>query len=140
MAHQEGCDMYPLTDWLNAAHLRARHSPGPWGTCWDAIPTPLPISSLEPSGPGCLKYNLKHSLCVQVCKRTYTGERPPCGNLAPYTPDRTGNWFPISQSRGLAARTSTPQGKVAGSRSPPPALIWSNYSCSYSLKKVCYWH
>lgn len=76
MVRQEGCNMYPLTYWLNAVHLRARHSAtdsplAPGKHSWDAIPTPLPIASLGPSGPGCLKFVELKTLTVCTCVQAY---------------------------------------------------------------------
>lgn len=59
--------------------LELKFHPGPWKTSVMQFPPPLFITSLEYSGSLHLKvlclYNLKHSLCVHVCKHVYTCQR-----------------------------------------------------------------
>lgn len=123
--------------------LGHRLAPGPWESLLGYHSHPLAHRLfLEPSGPGCLKFVELKTFTVCTCVQAYVhrGEAQmwePCplhtGPDSKLVPN-------LSEQRTGHMHVSTPKGKVASSHSPPPALIWSNYSCSYSLKKVCYWH
>lgn len=85
------CDMDPLIYVLKILHIsksdtrELKFHPGPWKTSVMQFPSPLLITSLEYSGSLHLKvlclYNLKHSLCVHVCKHVYTCQRSQTSQL-----------------------------------------------------------